>query len=133
TCGFGATCATTNFPSPYDSVARRRRATGWSATSNYGSATAPREAVTARLARSGRATRAIMPSRKENVMTKSSAARAARLARRRRIEAVLVCEIPNRVDVVFGPGKSPTGVVDCGWIEMNANAKGQDAIGRIFP
>lgn len=66
-------------------------------------------------------------------MTKSSAARLEKRARRkprRKRESLELGEVPNRVDVVFSPG-SPVGAN--GWIEMSANAKGKEAIQRIFP
>jgi hypothetical protein len=41
-------------------------------------------------------------------------------------------EVKNRIDVLIGPAASPQGVPG-GWIEMSANAKGREAIERIFP
>lgn len=41
-------------------------------------------------------------------------------------------ELKNRIDVLIGPGVSPQDVPG-GWIEMSANAKGREAIERIFP
>jgi len=41
-------------------------------------------------------------------------------------------EIRNRIDVLISPAASPQGVPG-GWIEMSANAKGREAIERIFP
>jgi hypothetical protein len=41
-------------------------------------------------------------------------------------------EIKNRIDVLISPAASPHAVLG-GWIEMSANAKGREAIQRIFP
>lgn len=42
-------------------------------------------------------------------------------------------DIPQHVDILFAPGSSPSGAVNCGWIEFSANEKGRAAVGRIFP
>jgi hypothetical protein len=42
-------------------------------------------------------------------------------------------DIPQHVDVVFAPGSSPSGKIECGWIEFSANEQGRDAVRRIFP
>lgn len=46
---------------------------------------------------------------------------------------VATADIPNHCDVVFAPGSSPEGKIECGWIEFSANEKGRETVQRIFP
>lgn len=40
---------------------------------------------------------------------------------------------PTRCDIMFSPGLSPDGRTECGWIAIDANEKGREAMQRIFP
>jgi hypothetical protein len=60
-------------------------------------------------------------------------ARVARREERHKFKMDSFEEIPDLVDIVFGPDPSPDAARDCGWLEVVANEEGRGAIRRMFP